>query len=131
MSSMNRYGTVARQHWTQVDPYRVAAIDDPETFFRDLGEQVEIRVQGLADALAGPDRPGETYLEKVGRLNMARLQAEEATMTELVWLGEPDQTPDPGTGAPTGGRSMVDEFLWGIHYADPDNEPTENPPPNR
>src|SRR5690625_5006435 len=126
MSVMNRYGRAARDHWTRVDPDRVSTMDDPEMFFRDLGEQVESRVQELTDYLTGPDGPSKTYLETVGRLNIARLQAEEAAMTELVWLSEPAESPEQN---PTEARSAVDEFLWAVHHADPDNEPTEYPPP--
>ena len=38
--------------------------------------------------LAGPDRKGETYLEKVGRLNASKMQAEEIVRAEML-------TPDP------------------------------------
>ena len=34
--------------------------------------------------LAGPDPVGEGYLEKVGRLNAARMQAEEVVLRELI-----------------------------------------------
>jgi hypothetical protein len=39
--------------------------------------------------LEGPDLPGEGYLEKVGRLNMARMQAEELVLREVILL-EPE-----------------------------------------
>ncbi len=48
--------------------------------------------------LAGPDSPGEGYLEKVARLNSARLRAEEIVLNDLVWLPAPDMDsprPDP------------------------------------
>ena len=62
----NKYAEIARQHWTRTDPARVAAIADPETFFLEVGEQVKIQVQELTQTLAGPDQPGEEYLQKVG-----------------------------------------------------------------
>ena len=52
--------------------------------FGELGERAENQIQQLQDQLAGPDPPNETYLEKVGRLNMARLQAEEVVLPELI-----------------------------------------------
>ena len=74
---------------------RYATIADPQTFFQELGEQAETQIQELAARLAGPDQPGEEYLQKVGRLNMARLQAEEAILTELVLISGPQQeSPD-------------------------------------
>lgn len=96
---MNKYAKLAMSHWKRTDPDRYAAITDPQTFFQDLGEQAETQIQELAAKLAGPDQPGEEYLQKVGRLNMARLQAEEAILTELVLISGPEEeTPaDPTT----------------------------------
>ncbi len=111
-----KYSAIATEHWTRTDPARVAAIPDPKTFFEQLGEQVESQVQELAQTLAGPDQPGEEYLEKVGRLNMARLQAEEQVLSDLVWISSPQQSEEPA-------RDFVTQTLRAIHEADPDNEP--------
>ncbi len=45
----------------------------------------------LALDLAGDDPPAEAYLAKVGRLNMARLQAEEIVLREQIL-----PLPEPG-----------------------------------
>jgi hypothetical protein len=87
---MNRYGRLAERHWRTVDPNRYEAIPDPATFFANLGAEVESRIQELTDQLAGPDPPDEGYLEKVGRLNMARLRAEEQILAELVLIPGPE-----------------------------------------
>ena len=64
---------------------RFSQIQDPEKFFSDLGETVEFQIQDLQLHLAGPDpATPEHGLEKVGRLNMARLQAEEVVLADLV-----------------------------------------------
>lgn len=96
---MNKYAKLAMSHWKRTDPDRYATIADPQTFFRELGQQAETQIQELAARLAGPDQPGEEYLQKVGRLNMARLQAEEAVLAELVLISGPeeDESPDPTT----------------------------------
>lgn len=94
---MNSYGRRAQSHWKKTDPDRYNTIEDPETFFRELGEQVELQVQEMAASLAGPDQPGEEYQQKVGRLNMARLQAEEVVLTDLVWISPPQQEEEPAT----------------------------------
>ena len=104
MHAMNRYGTQAMRHWQQTDPARYQQIPDPETFFTELGEQVESEIQTLANALAGPDRPGETYMEKVGRLNMARFNAESDILREMVLIPDPDdpeldERPETGLAA--------------------------------
>ena len=85
---MNKYGRMAIRHWEKTDPDRLQEIpeSDRETFFTELGERAEMEIQQLQDQLAGPDPAGESYLEKVGRLNMARLQAEERVLADLILI---------------------------------------------
>jgi hypothetical protein len=113
---MNRYATQAMRHWQQTDPARYQQIPDPETFFTELGERVESEIQALATAIAGPDRPGETYMEKVGRLNMARLDAESDILREMVLIPDPDDpeiderpATDPLTEASRAIQRLMDE----------------------
>ena len=87
---MNDYGRRAMVHWRRWLPARYAAIGEPEVFFSTLGRQAENQVLDLAEQLEGPDLPGEGYLEKVGRLNMARMQAEELVLREVILL-EPEK----------------------------------------
>ncbi|MGO1407971.1 MAG: hypothetical protein ACTHV2_06195 [Brachybacterium sp.] len=91
---MTHYQTLARHHWTQYAPSRVAALPNPDEFFQTLGQEVHQQVTALTAELAGQDLPEETYLTKVGRLNAARLQAEELVLQELVWITSPETTPD-------------------------------------
>jgi hypothetical protein len=60
---MNRYAVMAERHWRRWLPGRVAAMQDPYSFFSELGEEVEERIEDLAADLAGDDPPAETYLE--------------------------------------------------------------------
>ena len=115
-----KYSQIAQDHWRTTQPDRYRALEDPETFFRQLGEQIETQVQELAQRLAGPDEPGEEYLQKVGRLNMARLQAEEAILAELVWTS----SAAPEVAEPT--TEWVTETMRAIQAADPDNEQTDD-----
>ena len=55
---MNRYGLMAQQHWARWLPARYAAIEDPDSFFSDLGNQAEARIGSLAAELAGNDQAG-------------------------------------------------------------------------
>ena len=99
MSEMNRYGARAMRHWQEFDPERFEAIEDPREFFTTLGAEVQQEIETLAAALAGPDRVGETFLEKVGRLNMARFNAESDILRERVLIAEPDEErEEPATG---------------------------------
>lgn len=88
---MNKYAAMAERHWRRWLPSRVAAMDDPASFFESLGEEAAERIEDLTMDLAGDDPPGESYMEKVGRLNMARLRAEEMVLPETVLL-----PPEPG-----------------------------------
>ncbi|MHB8657471.1 MAG: TnpV protein [Solirubrobacteraceae bacterium] len=90
---MNKYGRMAIRHWEKTDPDRFQQIpeSDRETFFTEVGERAELEIQQLQDQLAGPDPAGESYLEKVGRLNMARLQAEDKVLPELILIPAPSQ----------------------------------------
>ena len=93
---MNQYGAMAQRHWARWLPERYAAISDPDSFFSNLGQEAASRTADLTAELAGPDPAGEAYLVKVGRLNMARLQAEEVVLPELILLPpEPGADEDP------------------------------------
>ncbi|HUA03821.1 MAG TPA: hypothetical protein VMB27_07965 [Solirubrobacteraceae bacterium] len=85
---------MAIRHWETTDPGRFQQIpeSDRDTFFTELGERAEMAIQRLQDQLAGPDPPEESYLEKVGRLNMARLQAEERVLAELILIPPPSSS---------------------------------------
>ncbi len=107
---MNRYGSLAMRHWQQTDPDRYHAIPDPDAFFTELGETVESEIQAMADAIAGPDRPGESYLEKVGRLNSARFDAESDILRVMVLIPDPDD-PEIDVRPATGYAAESDRAL--------------------
>ena len=96
-SPSSRYATQARAHWTRWRPAQLAQIPDPETFFAELGEQVQTQVDQVASDQAGQDVPGESYLAKVGRLRMARFDAEAQVLRELVLL--PPEQPTAATAS--------------------------------
>jgi hypothetical protein len=83
---MNKYGAMAESHWRTWLPRRYATIEDPSSFFSELGVQVSDQIATLELDLLGPEVPGEDFLARVGRRNMARLQAEELTLRDLVLL---------------------------------------------
>ena len=81
---MNKYGKFAQETWKMTAPSQYALIPDPEEWFRKLGEEAMQRVGELQYEIAGPDLRDETYLEKVGRLNASRMQAEEIIRAEML-----------------------------------------------
>ena len=84
---MNTYGKFAQEAWKTTAPAEYALIPDPVQWFEALGEEAAEQVGELMMALAGPDRKGETYLEKVGRLNASKMQAEEIVRAEMLTPG--------------------------------------------
>ncbi len=92
---MNEYGRMAHDHWRRWLPQRYSQIEDPNSFFSTLGEQVSTRIADLTLDLAGEDPPGETFLDKLGRLNNAKQRAREMVLPELVLLEpEPEMAED-------------------------------------
>lgn len=90
---MNEYGAMAKEHWQRWLPQRYAAIEDPEAYFAALGEEVSAEIAGLwaeMQAKAG-NPPGEDFMDRVGRLNAMKKQAEEIVLHDLVLL-----PPEPG-----------------------------------
>lgn len=97
---MNPYGARARHHWQKHLPSQFSQIADPESFFNSLGEQIQTQIEFRSDQIAGDDRPGETFMDKLGRLNMARLTAEDDVLREMLPPAEDDRE-EPEAPAPT------------------------------
>ena len=100
---MNTYGKFAQNAWKTLAPSQYELIVNPETWFSILGEEAENSVDSLQVQIAGHDTPGETYLEKVGRLTAAKMQAEEIVRAEMLTpppedqKEEQDQDEEPST----------------------------------
>jgi len=114
---MNRFGRQAQEHWGKWRPHQLSQIPDPEAFFSSLGLQVETQVELLSRDLAGDDLAGEGYLQKVGRLRMARLDAEAQVLREMVLLppepGHPEYDPeDDPSSDPGRPRTFLAQTEW-------------------
>jgi hypothetical protein len=97
---VNQYGRRAQGHWQEFRPRRVAELDDPQAFFTELGGDVqqEVRARWTAERLTAPAAVGESYLERAGRLQRMRHEAEAEVLRELVLLpaeDDVDQADDP------------------------------------
>ncbi|MDN5655358.1 MAG: TnpV protein [Kocuria sp.] len=90
---MNKYGQLLRRQWESADPRFVQSLSDPTEHFSQMGEQAQNEILELLPSLEGTDPAGETYLQKVGRLNAARTQAEEIVLEEYQ---PPSDSPEPG-----------------------------------
>ena len=120
---MNRYGRLAQQHWAKWRPNQLSQIPDPETFFTDLGAEVERQIEALEIALAGNDPGGEDYLDKVGRLRTARMTAESQVLREMVLLepepGHPDAEDPQDRDLPPGVIGQTDWMPTVLRPGDP------------
>lgn len=88
---MNKLGIDAKRHWETWLPDRYAQIEDPETFFTQMGEQAEEDIDSLAMDLAGEDPPAETYEQKVARLATARHLARSQVYQDMLRVDPNDE----------------------------------------
>ncbi|GAA5226953.1 TnpV protein [Paeniglutamicibacter antarcticus] len=98
---MNSYGKFAQNAWKTLSPSKYELIVDPEAWFTSLGKEAENSVDSLQVQIAGHDTPGETYLQKVGRLNNAKMQAEEIVRAEILTPPPEDQEDEPEEEEPS------------------------------
>lgn len=64
---MNRYAMTAKTYYQEFLPTRYSQIEDPDSFFQELGQQIQVQVVALTPELAGPDRPGRrTWRRRAG-----------------------------------------------------------------
>ena len=84
MCVMNTYGRLALDLWQQLAPTALAEITDPNQHFSTLGEEAMEQVTTLTLQLQGQDVPGESYFDKIGRIENAKLRAEEIVTADLL-----------------------------------------------
>lgn len=92
-----RYGNLAADHMARWLPTAFAAIpaEDRAGYFRDLDDRVADTIRDRERSLTPPKSLQETdFPAYAGQLQMAHLSAEEAVLTELVYL-DPEPGVDP------------------------------------
>lgn len=92
--TMGVLATQTEAWYRKYQPQAYAGIPNKPEFFRDLEEQARQQIQQTADELAGPDPQGETYQEKLGRLNAAQQAATEKVMREFLMSPPPPNWPE-------------------------------------
>ena len=97
---VNHYGRTAQNYWAHHAPQMISQIEDPETFFTQLGEEIAGQITDLtaqletnpflrvetADSLG---QNGSRYLDQVAVKMTARRIAEEVVMNQMVWIHDP------------------------------------------
>jgi hypothetical protein len=104
------YTETVRRYYTEHRPLAMEALGNPqetEDFFRQLGALIEEQVQQSEDQIAGPAPVGETYLQHVGRLRMARLQAQEIALADLLYSTPPETGDEEEEGFSPRSRELM------------------------
>ena len=81
---MNRYASLAYEHWRTHRADEFARMTDPGTFFAQLGEQISYQIAELTRQLERDGPPGEAYLAKAERFREARQRAEEQVLRDTL-----------------------------------------------
>ena len=89
---MNQYGRLAMRQWQAHRPDAYGQIESPESFFAWMGQEIANRIAALTPQLAGPDLPGEGYLDKAARLNNATARATELAFEDFGLTVKPELT---------------------------------------
>ena len=88
---MNRYGAMAKSHWQEWMPGRYRRLEDPDRYFEQLGEWAQIEIEALVTAMLATEPADLTEQQKPGWRAMARLNAEDQIIRELILISpEPD-----------------------------------------
>ncbi len=88
-------------------------VENYPSFFSETAEEAYEQISQLALQMQGPDVPGETTLEKAGRLNAIRLQAKEIVLHDLI--PEPEEPNLDVDGKP------MERFEWDPEASDAEN----------
>ncbi len=81
---LNRFGRFAWESWKVLAPTALAQIPDPRGHFSTLGATAESQWADLWPELLEPDVPGEDFFHKAGRIEAAKMRAEEMIRNELL-----------------------------------------------
>jgi hypothetical protein len=85
---MNQYAIDAKAYLDENLPSLASSMTSQD--WNQLGESLNNQIGNLAAQLAGPDPPDEPHLDKVARLNTARMRATEIVMHEQVYSRPPE-----------------------------------------
>jgi hypothetical protein len=97
---MNHHGEQAKRHWSRYLPASYGRLEDPETFFANLGDQADTEIEELYQEYAGPEIPGESAEDKQERLTQAMNRATEEVYAELVTPSPASQGEPPADQGP-------------------------------
>jgi hypothetical protein len=95
LSPMNRYGRMAQDYTRENLPKAFAEIEDPERFFTEAGEEIEVAIGEVHAQILGDRRPEETKEEYQLRSSHSLRMAEELVLADHYLLVAEPETEDP------------------------------------
>jgi hypothetical protein len=81
---VNRYASLAFEHWQAHRAGELARMRDQENFFARLGEQISYQIAELARDRCRGGPTDELYLAKANRFREARQQAEDQVLRQAL-----------------------------------------------
>jgi hypothetical protein len=127
--TMNRYGAMAKSHWQEWMPSRYRRLENPDRFFEQLGEQAQTELEALVTATLATEPADLPERERDGWRAMARLNAEDQIIRELILI-PPDAASPVEDAHPTVSESGQQEILRAMIEAEERaglTEPFESP----
>ncbi|MFJ2629308.1 hypothetical protein ACIO6T_39615 [Streptomyces sp. NPDC087532] len=108
---MTNYALEAQAYWRRWLPHTHANLTDPDSFYQQLGEDIQDRVVTVWDALIEihltPDITD--HAKRAGLLQLLRREAEHAVMQALVQLPPEADTAQPAT-EPAAHQARLTDF---------------------
>ena len=116
---MNIYGLRIREHWEKYAPIRFAQLENPDSYFTELGDLVANQIVQITVELELKATLSENYLQRVGELNALRRQAEEIVMSDQDWPA-PEMTDQEVREEWESTSPHPDNLLEWAHHVDPE-----------
>lgn len=112
LAGLGPLARIAWQAWAEDAPTALSLMPDPRAHFSMLEREAEMEEDRIVPQLQGPDQPGESTIEKAGRIRAAQSRAREMVIAEM--LRPPHQLQDPEDEDLD--RRDVEAFTTGISY---------------
>lgn len=97
---MNTHGRHAMETMQNHDPKSFSEIEDPETYFSNLGTQIQEQIEILMPQLLPPRTEDQSTLDVLGGINMARVRARGKVYQEMIYDALPPEEDDSEDSMP-------------------------------
>lgn len=97
---MNMHGRHAMETMQNHDPKSFSEIQNPEAYFSTLGTQIEDQIGNVMEDLIPRHTEGQSTLEILGGINMAKMRARELVYQEMIYASLPPEEDDSEVSTP-------------------------------